>query len=550
MANRYPLTLDTSDGQIKELPNGDNLNLTGNSIVGVLDVTAQGTLTAATIDAANININSSPLAEVATSGDYDDLLNKPLNLSQFTNDSNFVSSGANISLLTNDANYLTSASWLTLTNKPVTVAELGLVDGVSTSTPVSFLPNDAGYVTASQLESGVISVNSTGDIKGSVFGDDSTILVDGVLSSINLDGTIRGNIVPYVDIAYSIGTPVNEFANVYAANFTGNLQGSVFSDDSTTQIIDAFNSIVTASNVTITLPNDAAILDLVYDGSVPDTDTLQAAIKVFEGPTLTHGIFFGQDAMTLIPDVVANVGLKLFPDRIVSSGSGFKIDPTDINNLSAPVEALEVVGNVKAEIFKGDLIGSVFADDSTLLVDGLNGRIPASVIDGTIAQPHTKFIFTQSQPPNTPNSEYIGKAVGTWYECTFANAANTFGLSPDSPDRDPTLNGITFNVDRFSGFEQNSTYEFHISPELYERTTTEGIRIHGWNVSTGAFSSMSVYSPGTGNFNINGLSCNDHIIVTFEDADPANNWIRYSLDSDQGASYWIGQAIMHIKKIG
>ena len=375
MANRYPLTLDTSDGQIKELPNGDNLNLTGNSIVGVLDVTAQGTLTAATIDAANININSSPLAEVATSGDYDDLLNKPLNLSQFTNDSNFVSSGANISLLTNDANYLTSASWLTLTNKPVTVAELGLVDGVSTSTPVSFLPNDAGYVTASQLESGVISVNSTGDIKGSVFGDDSTILVDGVLSSINLDGTIRGNIVPYVDIAYSIGTPVNEFANVYAANFTGNLQGSVFSDDSTTQIIDAFNSIVTASNVTITLPNDAAILDLVYDGSVPDTDTLQAAIKVFEGPTLTHGIFFGQDAMTLIPDVVANVGLKLFPDRIVSSGLGFKIDPTDINNLSAPVEALEVIGNAKADIFKGDLIGSVFAEDSSPIIDATDGSL-------------------------------------------------------------------------------------------------------------------------------------------------------------------------------
>jgi len=375
MANRYPLTLDTSDGQIKELPNGDNLNLTGNSIVGVLDVTAQGTLTAATIDAANININNNPLAEVATSGDYDDLLNKPLNLSQFTNDSNFVSSGANISLLTNDANYLTSASWLTLTNKPVTVAELGLVDGVSTSTPVSFLPNDAGYVTASELESGIISVNSTGDVKGSVFGDDSTILVDGVLSSINLDGTIRGNIVPYVDVAYSIGTPVNEFANVYAANFTGNLQGSVFSDDSTTQIIDAFNGIVTASNVTITLPNSAAILDLVYDGSVPDTATLQAAIKVFEGPTLTHGIFFGQDALTLIPDVVANVGLKLFPDRIVSSGLGFKIDPTDINNLSAPIEALEVVGNAKADIFKGDLIGSVFAEDSSPIIDATDGSL-------------------------------------------------------------------------------------------------------------------------------------------------------------------------------
>ena len=35
MANRYPLVVDTSDNnQIKEIPNGDNLLLTGNSITG------------------------------------------------------------------------------------------------------------------------------------------------------------------------------------------------------------------------------------------------------------------------------------------------------------------------------------------------------------------------------------------------------------------------------------------------------------------------------------------------------------------------------------
>jgi len=372
MANRYPLTLDTSDGQIKELPNGDNLNLTGNSIVGVLDVTAQGTITAATINVAALNINSNPLAEIATSGDYNDLLNKPLNLSDFANDANFVSIGNNISLLANDAGYLTSVSWLQLTNKPVTVAELGLVDSVDTTSPISIFTNDIGYVTEDQIEG--IEV-LTGNYRGSVFGDDSTILVDGVLNSFNLNGTVRSDIIPFGDNIYNIGSPANEFLSLYVGTVTGDLQGSVFSDDSATPIIDAFNSIVTASNVTITLPNDAAILDLVYDGSVPDTDTLQAAIKVFEGPTLTHGIFFGQDAMTLIPDVVANVGLKLFPDRIVSSGLGFKIDPTDINNLSAPVEALEVIGNAKADIFKGDLIGSVFAEDSSPIIDATDGSL-------------------------------------------------------------------------------------------------------------------------------------------------------------------------------
>ena len=44
MANRFPLVVDSSALQIKEIPNGDNLDLTGNSIVNVVDITASGNL--------------------------------------------------------------------------------------------------------------------------------------------------------------------------------------------------------------------------------------------------------------------------------------------------------------------------------------------------------------------------------------------------------------------------------------------------------------------------------------------------------------------------
>ena len=45
MANRFPLILDTSDGnQFKELPDGDNLLLTNSSIVDALDIDARGTV--------------------------------------------------------------------------------------------------------------------------------------------------------------------------------------------------------------------------------------------------------------------------------------------------------------------------------------------------------------------------------------------------------------------------------------------------------------------------------------------------------------------------
>ena len=42
MANRFPLIVDSSALQIKELPSGDNIDLTGNNITGVVDITASG----------------------------------------------------------------------------------------------------------------------------------------------------------------------------------------------------------------------------------------------------------------------------------------------------------------------------------------------------------------------------------------------------------------------------------------------------------------------------------------------------------------------------
>ena len=50
MANRYPLIIDTTDGnKIKELPAGDNLYLRNNSIEDVQNINALGTINAAVI---------------------------------------------------------------------------------------------------------------------------------------------------------------------------------------------------------------------------------------------------------------------------------------------------------------------------------------------------------------------------------------------------------------------------------------------------------------------------------------------------------------------
>lgn len=82
MANRIPLIVDTADSnKIKELPNGDSLNLVGSAIVNATSIATTGNLTA-----ASISVGGSPLATIATTGNYDDLNNTPIAFSGSYND--------------------------------------------------------------------------------------------------------------------------------------------------------------------------------------------------------------------------------------------------------------------------------------------------------------------------------------------------------------------------------------------------------------------------------------------------------------------------------
>ena len=68
-----------------------------------------------------------------------------------------------------------------------------------------------------------------GDSKGSVFGDDSTTLVDAVNSSINLAGTVKGDIIPDTNVAYDIGSATKRFKDLYLSGNTINLGGTALS---------------------------------------------------------------------------------------------------------------------------------------------------------------------------------------------------------------------------------------------------------------------------------------------------------------------------------
>jgi len=69
MANRFPIVLDTTAGELKEIPSGDTLDLTNNQIIGITGLTVAGT-----IDATRVTQAGTSILELVQ---YDDLLNKP-----------------------------------------------------------------------------------------------------------------------------------------------------------------------------------------------------------------------------------------------------------------------------------------------------------------------------------------------------------------------------------------------------------------------------------------------------------------------------------------
>ena len=349
MANRYPLVVDTTNGnKIREIPNGDNLQLTGNSVIGVVDVTASGTVSANEINATSIKKGGTELATVAVTGAFSDITGGPTQLSDLTDDLNVLVPGDNVGTLTNNVGYLTTVAFADLTTTPTTLAGYGIIDAatlaqgglastaVQPGASVSVLVNDAGYLTLSDIQNGAVTidVNNTGDLVGSVFADDSTILIDSILAAVNLDGTIRGHVRPNANQhnLWDLGTDAVRFKNAYfAGTVTGSVNGSLRLDGSdgirltttrsvldqnTPDLYDAPTDQITVSTIVANTIQSASIIGSVQQISGP------GAIDVTS--YITEITTTGSDAYTLADGVIGQTKIIC----MIVDGGDATITPT------------------------------------------------------------------------------------------------------------------------------------------------------------------------------------------------------------------------------
>lgn len=268
----------------------------------------------------------------------------------------------------------------------------------------------AGIGLTTNAGSDSVTISATGDVQGSIFADDSTLLVDG----------LTGKLVGPIETNYDVDIDGNN--RILRFNGTGNHQiGSLGALE--LSVLNAIDLTSVAGKVTLTSTGidldpgtgNVVLLAGVLQGNVSGTVT-GSLVGTHDGD-VTGSVF--ADNSTLLVDAVN----ALIPAAVVQGTFTGNV----IGNVTGNVTG-NVAGNTSG-FHDGDVSGSVFADNSTLLVDAVNGRCVTGDItfnSGTISRLTSNSNITLD-PPGT--GEITTTGILRTGHAIYTTALDIAGLS-------------------------------------------------------------------------------------------------------------------------
>ena len=165
------------------------------------------------------------------------------------------------------------------------------------------------------------SVNSSLDIKGSVFGDDSSIIVDGTENKIYATGGFVGNLT---------GNVIGSVTGNITGNIIGDVKGSLFGDDSTA-IINSIDNTVSGTTVTGGAVRLAGSTISTTDSSgisVITATTFNSDVTIENELTVTGQVTIGGDLIINGTTTTINSVTLTVDDKNIELGS--IASPTDV----------------------------------------------------------------------------------------------------------------------------------------------------------------------------------------------------------------------------
>lgn len=340
MANRIPLIVDTGDGnKIKELPIGDNLDLTGSGISGASSIQANSMATTT----GSIGTLTSNDITVNTSADLG-------NVSGLT-----IEGGTVGQVLTTDGTGV--LSWSTLGNYN---------QSLNTTDDVQF-----NFINARRLEA---PINVTAEIRTSSTGSgvktwqfssvgNLTLPVGGDIR--NSDGnsiigytSIQSDVIADTNNTRDIGSSAVKWAEGHFTNLYGTLTGNVVGNVTGNVTGNLTGTADVASTVALTATNAT---NATHYPVFVDSATGNEGVRTDTGYTYNPST-----------GVISSTGVSVTDATVSGTAYSFNISSTGTANLTTVN-----VGNtlsVTAGI-QGDLTGSVYSDNSTQMINGVTGKV-------------------------------------------------------------------------------------------------------------------------------------------------------------------------------
>lgn len=362
-----------------------------------------------------------------------------------------------------------------------------------THSGISFTYNDVLNKIDAVVGGGTVNL----DIKGSVFSDDtSVILIDGVLAAINLDQTIKSNVIPAVDITYDLGSASKRFKDLYLSGSSIKLGNATITATGAAvnlpagstiggSIIGSGDGVVNGSNYNINIiGDDSSIIvdsrtgaftgDLTGSVFAADSSVIVDSVDATVYAT-TIGVHFGNVFGNVTGNILGNIlstGTSTFTTADINGGD---IDGTLIGATSAATVRGTTItattgfsGNLTGTVtgtvtgtLIGDVKGSVFADDSTLLVDGVsnilsNGITTISadsiisltneiIIGNPTAAIGTTLTFNQPDAEPSLNIKNLSGAVNAVSKVNFTGYRTSL-VSPGVPLAGDYVGALSFNA--------------------------------------------------------------------------------------------------------
>jgi len=314
-----------------------------------------------------------------------------------------------------------------------------------------------GTVTSSGGFIGNVTGAVTGDVVGSVFADNSSVLVDatnGTIPAANLTGSatidVTGSLIGNVTCDVTGDVTGNVDGNV-----TGDVQGSVFGDDSTV-IVDAVNNTLNGNltgNVTgnidqATLTVGATSATAITLGNSGATTTVAGTVDLTSA--IFEGNFTADDSITFrTQGNTANEAISIGPQ---GTGNTINLTASNIRFFGPITTNLNAQGGVT-----GDLKGSVVSDDSTVIIDGVSGTVFKANVEDSANWDTAYSWGDHSTAGYIQNGEsFTGDVSGSIFSddssimvnaVDFTMFTDVMNLTPLNAEPTPAVNGMLVAAD-------------------------------------------------------------------------------------------------------